>query len=137
MEVRRILLDTCAYSTYLRGSMDLRQVLREADEIAFTPVIVGELLAGFKRGAREAENRKILQDFLSTSCVVVHALDSITAECYAAILDHLRRGGTPIPTNDIWIAASAMQHGLAVVTTDRHFQFIPQIIVRPFPAGVA
>jgi predicted nucleic acid-binding protein len=130
-----VILDTSAYSSFLRGSTEIRRVLQLVEEVAFTPVIIGELWAGFKGGKREEENRRLLDEFLSSPRVVVRVMDDGTAECYATILDHLRRLGRPLPTNDLWIAASAMQHGYAVVTCDGHFLAIPQIVSRCFPSG--
>ena len=72
----------------------------------------------------------MLVEFLSTPRVNVYSLDGETSERYAAVWLHLRQQGTPVPTNDLWIAASAMQHGLAVLTADSHFLKIPQVLTR-------
>ena len=128
--MRRVLLDTSAYSALFRGEEQVKSILQEAEEISMTPVILGELLAGFSGGRFEFRNRQLLKEFLATPRVRVHSLDSDTSERYAAVWLHLRREGTPIPTNDLWIAASAMQHGLAVLTADRHFLKVPQVLTR-------
>jgi tRNA(fMet)-specific endonuclease VapC len=125
--VTRCLLDTSAYSAHLAGHGETARVIREAAEIWLTPVILGELLLGFRLGTREPENRSRLRAFLQAPKVVVAGVDEETAECYCAIAADLRRRGRPVPTNDIWIAASAMQHGLAVVTHDAHFEGIAQV----------
>jgi tRNA(fMet)-specific endonuclease VapC len=127
--VSRILLDTSAYSGMRRGDARLREPLGLADEVVVTPVVLGELLCGFKKGSRERENRRSLQGFLASPRVRAVSLDAETGERYAAIWDYLRRQGTPIPPNDIWIAASAAQHGLTVLTMDEHFQRVPQVLV--------
>jgi predicted nucleic acid-binding protein len=101
----------------------------EAEEIFLNPVVLGELYAGFVMGEREKKNRDILKDFLSSPRVQVVALDEETAERYAAIVVYLQAQGTPIPTNNLRIAATAMQYGLKLLTTDTHYQKVPQIIV--------
>lgn len=126
------LLDTSAYSAFLRGHEELKLALQRADRIVLTPIVLGELGAGFRAGARRQKNEAELRRFLSSPRVDVVAVDPDTAERYAVILHGLRAAGTPIPTNDIWIAASAMQHGLRVLTTDVHYTRIPQIIVERF-----
>jgi tRNA(fMet)-specific endonuclease VapC len=130
--VTRILLDTSAYSALLRGHQaeTLRQV-QEAEEILVNPVVLGELKAGFRRGSRRRKNERELAAFLASPRVRLVSIDEETSERYAAILHSLRTAGTPIPTNDVWIAASAMQHALPVFTADEHFQRVPQILVEP------
>lgn len=128
----RVLIDTSAYSADGRGNAAIKTALQEADEIYLNPIVLGELSIGFLKGRRK-ENEEDLKRFLSISRVKTIAIDVETAEHYAVIASDLRRAGTPLPTNDIWIAASAMQHGLTVLTTDKHFQKIHQIIVRYYP----
>ena len=128
METIRILLDTSAYIAFLKGHPEIKQTIQKADEINLNPVVVGELLAGFMKGRRAAQNREILKEFMGSPRVRLMAIDEETSERYAAIFNYLREKGTPIPTNDLWIAATAMQFGLRVVTTDRHFQQVPQVI---------
>ncbi len=125
----RIIIDTSAYSGFLRGNPDLKLFLQQADEIAVNPIVLGELIAGFAGGRHEKRNRSLLQDFLASSRVTVIEMNEETSERYAVIINHLRSQGTPIPTNDIWIAASAMQHGLKILTTDKHYMKIPQVLV--------
>jgi len=123
------MLDTSAYSAFLRGNTGIKSSLQEADEIYFNPVILGELLAGFAAGKHEKRNITILREFLSSPRVKVVNIDEETSERYAAIFKYLRAEGTPVPTNDLWIASSAMQHGLKVITTDFHYLKVPQIMV--------
>ena len=125
----RLLLDTSAYSALLRGREEVAAALRQAEEICVNPVILGELLAGFLRGKHRQKNEDELQVFLSSPRVSVVSFDYQTAERYAWILDSLWKQGTPIPTNDIWIAASAAQHGLRILTLDAHFRQVPQVMV--------
>lgn len=128
-------LDTSAYSAFMRGHENLKLALQRADRIVLTPIVLGELGAGFRAGTHQKKNEGELRRFLSSPRVDVVAIDGETAERYAVILHGLRQAGTPIPTNDIWIAASAMQHGLHVLTTDVHYDRIPQIIVERFETG--
>lgn len=116
----------------MRNHPEVKAVLQSADEIYFSPIILGELLAGFNQGDPSRKNREELHVFLSSSRARVISLDDETAERYAVILNGLWKRGTPIPTNDIWIAASAMQYGLDLLTTDAHYRKIPQIIVEYF-----
>ena len=128
--MRKVLLDTSAYSALFRGEEQVKYILQEVEEVSLTPVILGELLAGFSGGRFETKNRQLLKEFLDTPRVRVYSVDGDTSERYAAVWLHLRREGTPIPTNDLWIAASAMQHGLTVLTADRHFLKVPQVLTR-------
>jgi predicted nucleic acid-binding protein len=125
--VRRILLDTSALSAFFRGHEGVAAAVRSAGRIAVTPIVLGELGAGFRGGSRYDENRSLLRRFLDSPRVRILGIDPETADRYALIHDSLRRAGTPIPTNDIWIAASAMQFGLLLVTTDAHYERVSQI----------
>ena len=128
-------MDTSAYGAFLRGSPGVKEAVQQADEIVVNPVVLGELKAGFVMGKNEKRNRAILKDFLSSPRVTIVEIDEETSERYAVIVRSLRMKGTPIPTNDLWIAASAMQHGLRVLTTDKHYLKVPQIITEYFEAG--
>jgi len=128
----RLLLDTTAYSAMRRGDRRLVGPLAEASEIVLNPVVVGELVYGFVGGRLEEQNRRLLREFLESDRVRVVSVDEETAERYAAIRDYLRRKGTPIPTNDLWIAASAAQHGLKLLCLDRHFKEVPQVLLEYF-----
>ena len=130
------LLDTSAYSAIWVGKDEaVLEIFRSAERLHISPVTLGELRSGFKKGTREADNLRLLENFLSSRRVNEITISSRTSERYAAIQDSLRRKGKPIPTNDIWIAASAMELGVPVVTRDRHFQWIDQILVWPQAEG--
>ena len=124
----RILVDTSAYSAFFRGHAGVKTLFQKVDEIVLSPIVLGELRAGFIAGAHRRKNGRELDLFLRSSRVSIVSIDEETSGYYAAIVHGLRIAGTPVPTNDIWIAASAMQHGLRVITTDRHFAKIPQIL---------
>jgi tRNA(fMet)-specific endonuclease VapC len=108
-------------------------VVRMADEIGLSSVVLGELLAGFAVGSREAQNRRELATFLDSPRVDVLPVTTDTATFYATVFALLRRKGRPIPTNDLWIAATALEHGLSLVTSDVHFREIEglRLITRP------
>ena len=127
----RICLDTSAYSAFKRGHPEAIDALRRAREIVLPPIVLGELLAGFRIGSRDRANRRELEAFLSSQRVRVSPIDAETAQRYAEIFSYLRERGTPIPTNDIWIGACAMQWGLRLLTTDSHFERLPQVSVLP------
>jgi tRNA(fMet)-specific endonuclease VapC len=131
----RLLLDTSAYSAFMRGHAGIQSALRSNEEIFLNSIVLGELTAGFIKGSRRKKNEDELRRFLASPRVGLLDVTEETAERYAVILYSLWRAGTPLPTNDIWIAASAMEYGLCVVTTDDHYQKIPQILVDCFPVG--
>ncbi len=128
----RILLDTSAYSAFMRGHDKIRAVVRTNEDIFLNSVVVGELMAGFIKGGRRKKNEEELRRFLTSPRVSLVDVGEETAERYAVILNSLWQAGTPIPTNYIWIAASAMEYGLRVVTTDEHYDKISQIMVDYF-----
>lgn len=131
--MRRILLDTSAYSAFMRNHRGVVASVQRAFRIFVTPIVLGELQSGFLRGSRAEENRHLLGEFLASTRVEKLILDDETSLRYAEILHSLRQAGTPIPTNDIWIAASAMQHGLYVLTTDAHFEKITKVTAIVLP----
>ncbi len=126
--MKRILIDTNIYSYALRGIPDVINTIQKANEICISSISIGELLFGFKNGSREQEMREELEVFLDAPRVQIHYIDETTAEFYADILTLLCKKGKPIPTNDIWIAAVAFQHGLKLFSKDRHFDNIPGLI---------
>lgn len=127
----RICLDTSGYSAFKRGHDGALAAIQRADRIFLSAIVLGELLAGFRIGRRDRSNRRELDAFLESPRVRMMPLDFDTAERYAEIVRYLRERGTPIPTNDIWIAAIAMQWGLRILTTDAHFRRLPQVSVLP------
>ena len=122
--MKKILIDTNIYSLAMKGDVNVVDALRKIDLIGFSAISIGELYSGFKSGSRETANREELNIFLDSPRVVVHAIDEETADFYASILKNLKVAGTPIPTNDVWIAAIAFQHGYKIFTKDKHFNLI-------------
>ncbi len=125
----RITLDTSAYSAFKRGHDDVEARIRGAEEILLPSIVAGELLAGFGFGRQTARNLREFEQFLASPRVRVVPTTLETANRYAAIWATLRRKGKPIATNDLWIAASTMEHGTVLVTRDRDFERVPQILV--------
>jgi len=127
--MRRALVDTNIYSLAMRGDSDVLDHMQRLDEIGFSVISLGELLSGFLGGGRQDENRQGLARFLDSPRVRVLAIDEETTEFYAFTFQALRRAGTPIPTNDLWIAALAQRHGLPVYTRDAHFRAVPGLVL--------
>ena len=119
-----VALDTNAYSDFLRGEASRVDVVRRATRLFLPLIVVGELRAGFAAGNREAENLTNLSRFLASARVAVLYPDDATTEHYARVFLQLRKPGTAIPTNDLWIAALALQHGVELCTTDFHFRHV-------------
>jgi tRNA(fMet)-specific endonuclease VapC len=125
----RLTLDTSAYSAFKRGHSGVVGHLRTAEEILLPSIVLGELLGGFEAGQQSRRNRDELDLFRGSPRVRLVAIGEATAERYAVIYAALRSMGRPIPTNDLWIAASTMEHGTELVTLDRDFAHVPQILV--------
>jgi tRNA(fMet)-specific endonuclease VapC len=123
-------LDTSAYSHFKRGDEPAVEALARARRVAVPVVVLGELRAGFAAGARAAANERELRAFLDNPSVEVLDVDEPASIIYAEIIQQLRRAGTPLPGNDIWIASLAAREGLPVLTYDSHFEAIPRVGVR-------
>ncbi len=125
----RVLLDTSAYGAHLRDHPQVKEAIRRASEVCISVVSLGELRAGFLKGSQPRRNEGLLRRFLASPRVRVLSVDEETTDRYAMIHDYLRRQGSPVPTNDVWIAATALQYGLRLIALDAHFQRMPQVIV--------
>jgi len=129
--MQRICLDTSAYSQLRRGHRECARILAGAAWLGVPAIVIGELWEGFSRGSRKQENERELSAFLSEPVVEVIPVDLSVGQIYADLLSDLRKKRTPIPTNDVWIAATAVREGASLVTFDRHFQSIPRLSVLP------
>jgi tRNA(fMet)-specific endonuclease VapC len=127
--MKKILIDTNIYSFAMRGDREVIRILKKMETIGISAISIGELLSGFKGGTREAKNREELNFFLDSPRVVLYPIDFVTSDCYSEIINNLKKAGTPVPTNDIWIAAAAFQHGLKLFTKDAHFSFIKGLML--------
>jgi tRNA(fMet)-specific endonuclease VapC len=106
---------------FKRGDERCLEVIRNAEHLLLSATVLGELLAGFACGEREARNREELRQFLDCCTVAITTVCMATADAYALIYRSLRRQGRPIPTNDLWIAASCLEHGAVLFSLDAHF----------------
>ena len=127
--MKRILIDTNAYAAFKKNDAGAVSVLKTTEYVDVNIVVLGELLSGFKGGTKESINRRELEQFLDSPRVNLLPLDEETAEFYARIYWDVKKKGKPIPTNDLWVAASAMRHGLALFTYDEHFADIAGLIL--------
>lgn len=127
--MKKIIIDTNFYAAFKKGAESAVIILKRAEYIAVNAVILGELLAGFRCGGRERRNREELELFFDSPRVHLLSMDDGTAEFYARIFAELKPKGRPIPTNDLWLAASALQHGLALATYDEHFKNIGGLLL--------
>jgi predicted nucleic acid-binding protein len=127
--MKRIIIDTNFYVAFKKRDESAIITLKKAEYIAVNTVILGELLAGFRCGSRERQNREELDLFFDTPRVDLLSIDDGTAEFYAQIFAELKEKGRPIPTNDLWLAASTLQHGLALATYDDHFKNINGLLM--------
>ncbi len=125
-----ICLDTSAYSHFKRGDQEVARIIGSAREVLVPSVVLGELHVGFRLGTKRERNVEELDEFLGHELVDVISVDAAVAQHYADIVVELRKAGTPIPTNDIWIAASAASRGATVVTYDDHFARIARVASR-------
>jgi tRNA(fMet)-specific endonuclease VapC len=123
--MKSILLDTNAYTRFCAGDQDVCTLLGAAETVLFSVVVLGEVLAGFRLGTRQKENRRALDEFLAKPSVRMAHITSETSEVYAEVFAQLRTAGTPIPLNDIWIASQVLETGATLVTYDAHFQRVP------------
>ena len=126
--MKRVVIDTNVYSRAMAGHIDASKILRQAEELLICPIVAGELYAGFRKGSRRAENLELFRKFLMTPRVTVISITLDTSEFYSIVLDQLRKNGTPIPTNDIWIAALTMEYGARLATMDKHFTHISGLL---------
>jgi len=123
----RIAIDANRYVDYARGVPDAVMTLQRASEVYLPFVVLGELRAGFLGGSQKDANEANLIRFLGREAVYSLHTDDDTAHHYARIYQQLRRQGTPIPSNDIWIASLTVQHNLALYSRDAHFDRLPQL----------
>ncbi|MHC4473661.1 MAG: PIN domain-containing protein [Planctomycetota bacterium] len=120
----RLLLDTNAYVAVARGHPEVAALVRRAERLLFSVVVLGELLSGFRAGSRERRNRQELLEFLDSPWVELAPVTEVTADRYGRVVAQLKEKGTPIPTNDAWLAAQALETGADLLTFNRHFETV-------------
>lgn len=122
-----LLLDTSAYSRLRSGDPRVIDAVAEATAVLVPTIVLGELEAGFRLGSRERDNLQALREFLAEPFVAIQGVSAEVASFYAEIFADLRRAGTPIPTNDLWIAACAMAAPARLLTFDAHFERVARL----------
>ena len=127
MEVR-VALDTNRLTDLFRGDAALAEWLGICEEVWIPLFVLGEIKAGFYGGSRQNRNEALLNRFLAKDTVNILLPGRETAEHYARLFIQLKRAGSPIPDSDLWIAALVLEHNLLLITRDRHFQRIPQLL---------
>ena len=123
----RYVLDTSAYSHFKRGDSEVVSLIDASEWIGIPTVVLGELWSGFLLGRRSRENEAELREFLANPAVEELTIDGRIARVYAEIVVALREAATPLPVNDVWIAACAAAAGASVLTYDDHFRYIRRI----------
>jgi predicted nucleic acid-binding protein len=127
VEVSRYCLDTVAYSHFKRGEARITRMLDRAEWIGVPVIVIGELCAGFAKGSRFQQHLEELDEFLALPIVETLPVDRQTAETFGEMIDALRRKGRPVPSNDVWIAATCARTGATLLTWDAHFRLIPRV----------
>ena len=127
-----ICIDTNAYSALKRGNTKVLQILENSSKIIVSTVVIGELLAGFNIGSKYQENITELKKFLNQHGVELKAPNFEIAERYGKTVYDLRQKGKPIPTNDIWIAATSLETGSKLLSNDSHFNQIQGLQIYSF-----
>jgi tRNA(fMet)-specific endonuclease VapC len=118
----RHLLDTNIVVALLNDDPEIKARIGEALEVFLSSVTLGELYFGAARSGRPEDNARRIDDFADV-CTIV-GVDSDTARHYGRVKHELGKRGRPIPENDVWIAACALQHGLVLATRDQHFEHV-------------
>jgi tRNA(fMet)-specific endonuclease VapC len=124
----RVALDTNRLTDLFQGDTELARRLGTCDEVWIPLAVLGEIKAGFYGGTQQHRNEMLLRKLLAKNTVGVLLPSRVTAEHYARLFVQLKRAGTPIPDNDLWIAALVLEHDLLLITRDHHFQHIPQLL---------
>jgi len=120
----KFILDTSAYSEFNRGNEKLKQWFQSDHEIIVPLIVVGELRAGFAAGDRRDDNEQLLQRFLDSPNVHTVTITDASTHLFAQTYLMLRRAGTPVGTNDLWIAAISVEHQCPLLTVDSDFSRI-------------
>ncbi len=121
----KYLLDTNIVIALFANEPAVTDFLKDAEEIFISSIVMGELYYGARKSNRVQENMARLDEFVANN--VVLSCDPQTARQYGQVKDKLRRKGRPIPENDIWVAAIALQHNLTLITRDAHFSEVERL----------
>ncbi len=123
----KLALDTNAYRLIMDGEPNAVRLARTAERLLMPVPVLAELRFGFLNGTKGRENEATLLRFLDRGRVEVLPCDEETAVRYAELKLQLKKQGTPIPLNDVWIAALVLQHQAMLFTRDSDFERIPQL----------
>jgi tRNA(fMet)-specific endonuclease VapC len=123
-----VALDTNRLTDLFQGDAELAELLATCDEVWIPLVVLAEIKAGFYGGTQQHRNEVLLRKFMAKPTVGMLLPGRETAEQYARLFVQLKRAGTPVPDNDLWIAALTLENDLALITRDRHFDNIPQLL---------
>lgn len=124
-----ITLDTSAYSNFKRGKGNLKERIAQASRIIMPVPVLAELRIGFRAGSKEEKNLQELEVFLSNPRVTISGINEHTAILFSEIYTFLKKKGKPIPINDVWIAATAMEHGSILLSDDQHFSEVGGLLL--------
>jgi tRNA(fMet)-specific endonuclease VapC len=124
-----LFIDTNIYSLAMKNDENAVNILRSTEKIFISSIVIGELISGFKYGKKELKNMSLFYEFLDSPRVEVVDITENTAIHYSQIFLDLRKAGTPIPTNDMWIASTAKEKGTYLATMDKHFKYVPGLLL--------
>ncbi len=127
--MRPLLIDTNTYSAFKRGDSRIQSVFEHVEVLGMSPIVIGELLVGFTGGTQVKRNREELQSFLERPRIKIFNITTDTAHFFNQVHSALKRKGKPIPTNDIWLAAQALEQGCVMCTYDKYFLEVEGLIV--------
>ncbi len=127
--MKSIVIDTNIYSFAMNNDSVAVEILKRAEKVYISSIVIGELLSGFKFGTMEEKNMKLFNEFLDSPRVETVDITENTAIHYSQIFLDLKEAGSPIPTNDIWIAAVAKEKGTYLATADKHFKAVPGLLL--------
>lgn len=126
--MRPVLFDTNAYASFKKNDTAIVEIVQFAESIVISPIVIGELLAGFDGGNKSKQNKVELQKFLESFRIAIRPITLDTSHFFSQIYCTLKSKGKPIPTNDLWIASQALEYGCVICTYDKHFSFIDGLI---------
>lgn len=127
--MKSLVLDTCALIDLFHGRREVLDALNKSERILVPAVVLGEFLSGLGTDKKSEALRRVLDDFLHMPNVFPHVVSDATAVRYADIRRQLKAAGTPLPINDLWIAACAQEADAPLLTFDQDFQRIPGLLL--------
>ena len=125
--MKSLILDSNAIIALFDGDEDIRETISSAEKVLVPAVVLGEVQLGINDTKRGRTTQKAFERFLDQPFVEVLDVGAETASCFVTIMKYLMAHGTPIPTDDVWIAAGALETGSVILTRDGHFASIPMV----------